>query len=168
MEDHGQGCLRVYVYLVDLTASGCPAVTDGLDGDLARLQQWPRREDGPVRARAAGCGAQPVRRAARGPCMAAAAVRCRGKASGRRVVRRVPRARRARLLLLRPTLPPSRVRGYAPLGARRAGRALDLTCDMIGDPGGVRPADLRDLLAGWADLRTNRGCRVARCRMSGR
>jgi hypothetical protein len=33
-------------------------------------------------------------------------------------------------------------------------RDLDLTCDMIGDPEGVRPADLRDLLAGWADLRT--------------
>jgi hypothetical protein len=29
------------------------AITDGLDGDLGRLQQWPRREDGFVRARAA-------------------------------------------------------------------------------------------------------------------
>ena len=51
MEDRGQGRLRVYVHLVDSTVTGWPASTDGLDGDLARLQQWPRREDGPVRAR---------------------------------------------------------------------------------------------------------------------
>jgi len=53
----------MYVHLVTLTVTGCPAVTDGLDGNLARLQQWPRREDG--RACTARCGAQPVRRAAR-------------------------------------------------------------------------------------------------------
>jgi hypothetical protein len=40
-----------------------------------------------------GCGAQPVRRAAGVRASAAAAVRCRGKASGRRVVRRVLRGR---------------------------------------------------------------------------
>ena len=39
MEDHGQGRLRVYVHLVVSTVAGWPAVTDGLDGDLARLQQ---------------------------------------------------------------------------------------------------------------------------------
>ena len=38
MEDHGQGRFRVYVYLVALTVRGWPAATDGLDGDLARLQ----------------------------------------------------------------------------------------------------------------------------------
>ena len=54
--------------------TGCPAVTDGLDGDLARLQEWPRREDGPVRVRAAGCGAQPVRRVPWDCAPAAAAV----------------------------------------------------------------------------------------------
>jgi hypothetical protein len=32
---------------------------------LGRLQQWMRWEDGPIRARAAGCGAQLLRRAAR-------------------------------------------------------------------------------------------------------
>ena len=83
-EDHSQGRLRVYVHLVVLTVTGCPAVTDGLDGDLARLQQWPRREDGPVRVRAAGCGAQPVRRVARGPCLGGRRRGYRTKASGRR------------------------------------------------------------------------------------
>ena len=39
MEDHSQGRLRVYVHLVALTVTGWPAFTDGLDGDLARLQQ---------------------------------------------------------------------------------------------------------------------------------
>ena len=44
MEDHAHGRLRVmYVHLVLLTVSGWPAATDGLDGDLARLQQRPRR-----------------------------------------------------------------------------------------------------------------------------
>jgi len=43
-----------------------------------------------------------------------------------------------------------------------------LTCDTIGGLEGERLADLLVLLAGWPDLRTNRGCRVARCRMSGR
>jgi hypothetical protein len=74
MEDHSQGRLRVYVHLVVLTGSDCPAGTDGLDGDLARLQQWPRWEDGPVRVRAAGCGVQLVRRAAWVRALAAAAV----------------------------------------------------------------------------------------------
>jgi hypothetical protein len=36
------------VRLVLFTVTGWVACTDGLDGDLARLQQWPRREDGPV------------------------------------------------------------------------------------------------------------------------
>ena len=68
MEDHSQGRLRVYVHLVLLTVTGCPAVTDGLDGDLARLQEWPRREDGPVRVRSAvaapsWCGGCPGLRA---------------------------------------------------------------------------------------------------------
>ena len=36
-----------------------------------------------------------------------------------------PRARRARLLLCAPALPPCRVRGHAPPGARRAPRALE-------------------------------------------
>jgi hypothetical protein len=53
-QDRGQGRLRVYVHLVLLTVTGCPAVTDGLDGDFARLQEWPRREDGPVRVGGAG------------------------------------------------------------------------------------------------------------------
>jgi hypothetical protein len=69
MEGRRQDRLRVYVHLVVLTDNGWPAVTDGLDGDLARLQQWPRREDGPVRARARGYGAQLVRRSVRGPCL---------------------------------------------------------------------------------------------------
>jgi hypothetical protein len=32
-----------------LAATGFPAVTDGLDGDLARLQQLPRRENAALR-----------------------------------------------------------------------------------------------------------------------
>jgi len=43
-----------------------------------------------VRARAAGCGVQPVRRTARVGTSAAADVGFRTKESGRRVVRRVP------------------------------------------------------------------------------
>ena len=85
----------MYVHLVLLTVTGCPAVTDGLDGDLARLQQWPRREDGPVRVRVAGCGAQPGAAGARGLRTGG---RRRGyctKASGRQLVRRVPRGRLA-------------------------------------------------------------------------
>jgi hypothetical protein len=58
MEDHGQGRLRVYLHWVLLTVIGCPTATDGLDGDVARLQQWLRREDGS--ARAAAYGAQLV------------------------------------------------------------------------------------------------------------
>ena len=32
-----------------LDGAGCPAVTDGLGGDLARLQQLPRRENAALR-----------------------------------------------------------------------------------------------------------------------
>jgi hypothetical protein len=90
--------LFAYVHLVVLTSTGWPASTDGLDGDLARLQQRPRRKNDPVAharrvAALSRCGELPGVRAS-----AAAAVRCRGKASGRRVVRRVPpRARGAAL-----------------------------------------------------------------------
>jgi hypothetical protein len=69
-----------------------PASTDGLDGDLARLQQWPRWEDG-LFAYSRQVAARLVRRAVRGRASAAAAVGFRTKASGRRVVRRVPRGR---------------------------------------------------------------------------
>ncbi len=74
----------MYVLLVALTGCGCPTATDGLEGDLGRIQEWSRREDGLVRARAASCGAQLVRRAARVCAAAAAAVGFRTKASGRR------------------------------------------------------------------------------------
>jgi hypothetical protein len=80
----------VYVRLVTSTVIGCPAVTDGLDGDLARLQEWPCREDGPVRVRAAGYGAQPVRPGALGLRTGGRRRGYRTKASGRPVVRRVP------------------------------------------------------------------------------
>ena len=46
--------------------------------------------------------------------------------------------------------------------------ARDLTCDKVGGLSGGRFAELRFLADGWPDLHTNRGCRVARCRMSGR
>jgi hypothetical protein len=97
----------VYVHLVPLTVTGCPAATDGLDGDFARLQQWPRREDGP-RSRMRGGLRRPAGVAS---CLgvralAATAVGFRTKASGRRLVRAgSPRARRARFLLYAPTLP---------------------------------------------------------------
>ena len=69
---------------------------------LLGFDNGPRREDG--RARSMACGAQRVRRVVRGPGLAAAAVRCRGKASGRRVVRRVPCGRFcARLYCVRAT-----------------------------------------------------------------
>jgi hypothetical protein len=84
--------------------------------------------------RAGRMAAHGQRRAAPGRCgglpgvraWAAAAVRGSGKASGRRVLRRVPlRARRARFLLCAPARPADRVRGLAPPGARRAARALE-------------------------------------------
>lgn len=65
-QGRGQGRLCAYEHLVLLTVAGWPAVTDGLDGDLARLQQWLRRDDGPGRTRAARWGARLARRAARG------------------------------------------------------------------------------------------------------
>ena len=87
----------MYVHLVALTVTGRPAVTDGLDGDLARLSTmtapggWTcSRTRGGLR-RPAGAASCPGVRAS-----AAAAVRCRGKASGRRLVRRVPRRARTR------------------------------------------------------------------------
>ncbi len=43
-----------------------------------------------------------------------------------------------------------------------------LTCDTFGGLEGGRLADLLVLVADRPDLRTNRGCKVARCRMSGR
>ena len=90
MEDHSQGRLCVYVHLVSLTATGWPAATGGLDGDLARLQQWPRREDGPF-AHTRRVAALSWRGELPGVCAsAAAAVGFRAKASGRREVRRVP------------------------------------------------------------------------------
>ncbi len=57
-------------------------------------------------------------------------------------------------------------RGLNPLAARRP--HLDLTCDTIGGLGGGRLADLRIIVFGWADLRTNRGRRVDRCVLCGR
>jgi hypothetical protein len=50
----------------------------------------------------------------------------------------------------------------------RGDSAHDLTCDTVGGLEVGRLADLLVLLADWPELRTNRGCRVARCRMSGR
>lgn len=60
MEEHSQGRLCVYAHLGILTVTGRPTAADDLDGDLAWLQQWPRREDG--RARLAACGARRVQR----------------------------------------------------------------------------------------------------------
>jgi hypothetical protein len=77
---------------------------------LARYREWPRRGNGPVRVRngvaAFGCAARclGVRAAA------AAAVRCRGKASGCRVVRRVPRGRDAPASAVHQLSPLSRAR----------------------------------------------------------
>ena len=51
----------MYERQIVFTVTGCPAVTDCLDGDAARLQHRPRRGDGPVHERAAGYGAQPTR-----------------------------------------------------------------------------------------------------------
>src|SRR5262249_21640199 len=44
----------------------------------------------------------------------------------------------------------------------------DLTCDTVRGLGGWRLADVRVFGIGWPGLRTNPGCRVGRCRMSGR
>ena len=85
-----------------LTVTGWPAVTDGLDGDLARLQEWPRREDGPVRVRVAGLRRSADAVGALESAPAAAAVATALRRAAARVVRRVPRrAPRARLLLER-------------------------------------------------------------------
>ncbi len=87
MEDHSQGRLRgMYLHLVVLTFTGWPAVIDGLDGDLARLQQWLRGRMALFAharrlRRPAGAASCPGFRAS-----AAAVVRSRGKASGRGVV----------------------------------------------------------------------------------
>ena len=89
-QDQSQGRLRVYLHLIVLAVTSCPACTDGLDGDLARLQQWPRREDGPF-AHTRRVAALSWRGELPGVCAsAAAAVGFRAKASGRREVRRVP------------------------------------------------------------------------------
>jgi hypothetical protein len=59
----------------NLTVTGCPAVTDGLEGDLSRLQEWPRWEGWSCsRARGRLYGAQPGAAGARGLRTAAAAV----------------------------------------------------------------------------------------------
>lgn len=42
-EDHSRGRFRVYVRLAAFTVRGWPTATEGLDGDLARLQQCLRR-----------------------------------------------------------------------------------------------------------------------------
>jgi hypothetical protein len=76
-----------------LTLTGCPVVTDGLDGDLARLQEWPRREDGPVRVRATGLRRSAGAAGARGLRTGGRRRGYRTKASGRRVVRRCSRGR---------------------------------------------------------------------------
>ena len=106
MEDHSQGRLRVYMYLVILTGTGCPAAQPGLDGDLARLQRWTApggwpcsRTRGKVRcpAGAASCPRSVPRRPP--PCATAvrraAAAWCGG----------FPRARCARFLLCARALP---------------------------------------------------------------
>ena len=72
-----------YMRLVVLTESGWPVVTDDLDGDLARLQQWtaPGRvapfAHAPRVAAPSRCGGLPGVGTS-----AVAAVRYRGKASG--------------------------------------------------------------------------------------
>jgi hypothetical protein len=123
------------VHRAVLTVTGWPASTDGLDGGLARLQQWPRWEDGPFAhawwvAAPSWCGELSGVRA-----LAAAAVRCRGKASGRRVVRRVPCGRVAPASCCAPPPRPCCVRGYAPPGARRAPRALEDVRKVLTVPG---------------------------------
>ena len=66
--------------------------------NLLGFNKGSRREDG--RVHAAACGAQLVRRVAGVRALAIAAVRFRGKASGRRVVRRVPCGRYGARFLL--------------------------------------------------------------------
>jgi hypothetical protein len=132
------------VRLVLLTVTGWPVVTDGLDGDLARLQQWPRREDGPVRVRAAGlrrsawCGGCP------GTTHRGRRRGYRTKASGRSWCGEFPGGRLAPAFSWSATFPPCRVRGHAPLGARRAPRALDEAAEIT-DTAKMRPADADDL-----------------------
>ena len=99
------------------------AATDGLDGDPARLQQCPRREDSPVRAREAVCSAQPVRRTAGVRASAAAAVGCRIKASGRLVITAGSRGRGAPLSVAQASSP-YRVRGHAPQARGALGAPL--------------------------------------------
>ena len=138
-EDHDQGRLRVCVYQVALTVAGGPTVTDGLDGDLARLQEWTRREDGPVRVRAAGlrcpawCGGCPGIRAPRPPpwLFALRRAAAAGAASYPAGASRPPSAGA-------PAFPPCRVRGHAPPGARRAPRALEDVKKVLTDRNNVR------------------------------
>ena len=63
---------------------------------------------------------------------AAAAVRCRAKASGRRVMRRIPRGRVAPAFCCMCQLScRCCVRGHAPPGARRALRALEVLVEKV-------------------------------------
>ena len=80
-----------------LTVTGCPAVTDGLDGDLGRLQEWPCREDGPVRVRCGGPRRSAGAAGARGTVHCSRRRGYRTKASGPRGAASSLRAHRARL-----------------------------------------------------------------------
>jgi hypothetical protein len=72
-----------------------------------------------------GYGAQLVRRAARGRCLGGRAVRFRGKASGRRVVRWVPAGRIAPAFAVRAISAAVMACAVTRRQARRAARALD-------------------------------------------
>jgi len=113
--------------LVPSTVTGWPAITDGLDGELARLQQWPRREDGPFAharrvAALSWCGELPGVRYLRPPPCAAAVRRAAARGAAVSRGRDAPAFCSMRRLSRR-----YRMRGHASPGARRAPRALE-TC----------------------------------------
>lgn len=112
MEDYGR--LRVmYMQLATLTGAGCPAIADGLDGDLARLHN--DRAGRMAGSRMRGWVVAPSRCGELPRVLAsAAAVRCLGRASGRPAgTAGSPRGRIA----------PAEPRAWlAPPGARRAER----------------------------------------------
>ena len=94
---------------------------------------------------------QLVRRAARVRTAAAAAVCYSTKASGRRVALRGSlRARRARFLLCAPALPRPPRAGNAPLGARRALRALEYVKEVLTKSDNIRCQARNGRGFGWS------------------
>jgi hypothetical protein len=112
--------------------TGCLAVTDGFDGDLGRASRMPRREDGLFACARRGYCAEPTRRVP-GDCASAAAAvatALRRAVAGWYGEFPMGASRPPSAGAPAPSLP-CRVRGHAPLGARRARRALEKTVEKI-------------------------------------